>query len=125
MRAPRILQVCSVYFTYQKFLYNLCNELSRNGFDVHLACSPPEHHVIHDFTFHPISISRSFSPLNIIRAFIQFYRLFNEEKFDIIHVHTPLASLVARFASIFCPTTIVVYTAHGFYFHENMPSSCL
>ncbi|MDR1377174.1 MAG: glycosyltransferase [Synergistaceae bacterium] len=44
-------------------------------------------------------------------------------KYDIVHVHTPVASFVTRFAlrklrkTPNCPA--IIYTAHGFHFHQN------
>jgi hypothetical protein len=36
-------------------------------------------------------------------------------------VHTPVAGLIARVAARIVRIPIVVYTAHGFYFHDQMP----
>ncbi|MDR1741352.1 MAG: glycosyltransferase [Synergistaceae bacterium] len=47
------------------------------------------------------------------------------EKYDIVHVHTPVASFITRFAlrrafrKRESHRPKVVYTAHGFHFHEN------
>jgi len=41
-------------------------------------------------------------------------------RYDIIHVHTPVAAFVTRFALRRVRTRpAVIYTAHGFHFHEN------
>ena len=37
-----------------------------------------------------------------------------------MHVHTPVASLIGRLAASFTNVPLVVYTAHGFYFHDGM-----
>jgi glycosyltransferase involved in cell wall biosynthesis len=46
--------------------------------------------------------------------------LFRREKFDVLHVHTPAAALVGRIAGRLARVPMIVYTAHGFYFHEQM-----
>jgi lipopolysaccharide/colanic/teichoic acid biosynthesis glycosyltransferase/glycosyltransferase involved in cell wall biosynthesis len=43
-----------------------------------------------------------------------------EERFDIVHVHTPVAAVLGRVAAWAAGVPIVLYTAHGFYFHEHM-----
>jgi len=48
------------------------------------------------------------------------WRCFREQKFDVVHVHTPVAALVGRVAAWLARVPLVVYTAHGFYFHDNM-----
>lgn len=45
-----------------------------------------------------------------------------QERFDIVHVHTPVASMVTRFALRNLRhggRPVVVYTAHGFHFHPQ------
>jgi lipopolysaccharide/colanic/teichoic acid biosynthesis glycosyltransferase/glycosyltransferase involved in cell wall biosynthesis len=44
-----------------------------------------------------------------------------KEQFDIVHVHTPVAAALGRVAAWAARVPIVIYTAHGFYFHERMP----
>ena len=55
------------------------------------------------------------------RYHINLYNLFRIEKFDVVHVHTPVASLVGRLAAWLAGIPMIVYTAHGFYFHDEMP----
>ena len=35
-------------------------------------------------------------------------------------MHTPIASIIGRVASKLAGVRLIIYTAHGFYFHENM-----
>src|SRR5699024_7404119 len=42
------------------------------------------------------------------------------EKPDIVHVHTPVAAVLGRIAAKMARVPAIIYTAHGFYFHENM-----
>src|SRR5699024_5015962 len=45
---------------------------------------------------------------------------FRTEKPDIVHVHTPVAAVLGRIAAKMARVAAIIYTAHGFYFHENM-----
>jgi glycosyltransferase involved in cell wall biosynthesis len=52
---------------------------------------------------------------------IALIRLFRRERFDVLHVHTPVAALIGRIAGRIAGIPLIVYTAHGFYFHDQMP----
>ena len=43
------------------------------------------------------------------------------EAYDAVHVHTPIASVLGRVAARLAGTSRIIYTAHGFYFHDRMP----
>jgi len=65
------------------------------------------------------------SPFNIsnIKAYKMLKKIFSEEKFDIIHCHTPVASILTRLAArkVRGNGTKVIYTAHGFHFFKGAP----
>ncbi len=59
-----------------------------------------------------------------IWCFSFFGKVDEEEKFDIIHCHTPMGSVVTRLASKHARKaygTRVIYTAHGFHFYKGAP----
>jgi glycosyltransferase involved in cell wall biosynthesis len=65
-------------------------------------------------------IARSFNLAAHFRAYRALVALFRRERFDLVHVHTPVASLIGRLAAWRAGVPRIVYTAHGFYFHEHM-----
>lgn len=44
-----------------------------------------------------------------------------EEKYDLVHTHTPVASAITRLVCKNIKGTKVFYTAHGFHFHKGAP----
>jgi glycosyltransferase involved in cell wall biosynthesis len=48
-------------------------------------------------------------------------RLIVENKYDIVHTHTPVASACVRIACRKMKNVYVVYTAHGFHFYNGAP----
>lgn len=121
----KIAQLCAVDFTLYHFLLPLMESLRANGHEVVGICSDGDLVAkIRDrgFRVETIALPRSLSPRRNLSAFAQLRALFRRERFDILHVHTPVAAAVGRFAAATTGVPKVVYTAHGFYFHEFMPN---
>lgn len=122
-QSHRLLQVCAVDFTARRFLLPLMRAQRAAGFDVHLACAPgPDCAPIEEegFPVHPIAFERSTSLPAQWRAWRQLAGLLRTTPCQIVHTHTPVASLVARPVARRASVPVVVYTAHGFYFHDRM-----
>jgi glycosyltransferase involved in cell wall biosynthesis len=121
-----ICQVCAVGFTYRKFIEPLCLALIQQGYNVHVAYGGASQAdagpalAPGSLQFHDVPIARSSSPMALVRAVIGLVRLFGRERFTVVHVHTPVAGIAARLAAALTRTPVVIYTAHGFYFHEGM-----
>lgn len=119
----KICQLCAVDFTVDKFLLPLIKKLEQNNFDVTIICSNGKISEIlsqNGYKFINTPIHRSLNIINGFRTIISLYKIFKKEKFDLIHVHTPVASFLARIAAKLYGKSIVIYTAHGFYFHDEM-----
>jgi glycosyltransferase involved in cell wall biosynthesis len=119
----RICQLCAVDFTVEKFLTPLIDEMTNEGWDVVTVCS--DGNLVKNlrdkgYYIHTIPISRSINLFKAVRTIILLCIFFRKNKFDIIHVHTPIASFLARIAAKITCKSYIIYTAHGFYFHENM-----
>lgn len=56
-----------------------------------------------------------------INSMIQMRKIIREEKFDLVHCHTPIAGVICRMAcrKMRKNGTKVIYTTHGFYFHKR------
>lgn len=121
----RVCQLCAVDFTLKHFLLPLIDGMQSHGWEVTAVCSDgPEIPGLRarGYDVDTIPISRS---LDVFRHALSVLRLaayFRQQRFDVLHVHTPVAALVARVAAFLARVPVVVYTAHGFYFHDEMPS---
>ena len=120
----KICQLCTVGFTLYHFLLPLMIETRRAGHDVIGVCADgPSLDLVRGagFRIETASLTRSFNILRAMRSFLELYKLLRHERFDMVHVHTPAAAFVGRIAAWFAGVPRIVYTAHGFYFHEHMP----
>ena len=122
--APKkICQLCNLDFTLYHFLMPLLRGMRDAGHEVVGVCSEgPFADKARDegFRVEAITIHRSFNVLRHLRAASELTRMFRREKFDIVHVHNPVAALVGRLAAWRAGVPLIAYTAHGFYFHDGM-----
>lgn len=58
-------------------------------------------------------------PRNLIRLPADIRELVQLNRYHVVHVHTPVAGFVVRFALRRQKEPRVVYTAHGFHFHRS------
>ena len=119
----KICQLCAVDFTLHHFLLPLMRGLRAQGHEVVGVCAdgPLLEGAREDgFRIETVPIARSYNLLRHIGSYRRLKALFAAERFDIVHVHTPVASLIGRLAAWRARVPRIVYTAHGFYFHERM-----
>lgn len=124
----KILYVATVRSHIGQFHMPVIRALKEQGHTVHAAFKdnsaekPGLDLSILDKTFE-VPFERSPYSRKNIRAYHVLKRIINREKYDIIHCHTPMGSVVTRLAAKDARKngTSVFYTAHGFHFYKGAP----
>ncbi len=125
---PSLLLVTTVDTTLRAFLTPVAQHFRSRGWRVdgmaNGASTSPECMAAFDRTWevawsrNPLALLHNGSAVEQIRCAVR------AEKYDLVHVHTPVAAFVARYSlqalrrSGACR---VIYTAHGFHFHRGGP----
>ena len=120
----KVCQLCAVDFTLKNFLLPLIDGMRAAGWDVTAVCSDgPFVPALRarGYRIETVAIARSMNPVSALRSLLALVVVLRRERFDILHVHTPVAALIGRIAARIVGVPLVVYTAHGFYFHDEMP----
>lgn len=124
--SPSALFVTTVPITLEQFLAPFALHFRAQGWLVDAlangAATDPHIAEAFDQRF-DIEWSRNpFSPKNLTGTAATVRRLVSEGAYDIVHVHTPIAAFVTRFALRSLPAMtrpVVIYTAHGFHFYRG------
>ncbi|MBM3561516.1 MAG: glycosyltransferase family 4 protein, partial [Alphaproteobacteria bacterium] len=122
----KICQLCTVDFTLYHFLLPLMRGMREAGHEVVGVCAdgPLLADVRRDgFRVETAPLVRGLDPLANARALAALVRLLSREHFDLVHVHTPVAAALGRLAARLAGAPRIVYTAHGFFFHERMAAT--
>ena len=116
--ATVIIHIKSFHLPYIKWL-------KEQGYEVHVAakndfinelCVIPNCDKYYDIQFARFPFSKT-----NIKAYKQLKKLIQENNFEIIHCHTPVAGVLTRLAARNNKNTTVIYTAHGFHFFKGAP----
>ncbi len=120
----KILYVTTISNTMGFFTSHI-NMLLDKGHTVDMACNlvkPINSQLIErGCKIYQMDFSRT--PLNRTnyKAYKDLKKLILEEKYDLVHTHTPVASAITRLVCKNIKGTKVFYTAHGFHFHKGAP----
>lgn len=120
----KIAFIATVYRHLEAFHLPFINLFQNKGYEVHAYAA---------FDFgksklekngvicHDVCFSRNpFSPRNST-ALYKLYSSLKKEQYLLIHVHTPVASVIGRIAAKLAGIKHVIYTAHGFHFYSGAP----
>ncbi|MGJ7045214.1 glycosyltransferase family 4 protein [Thermoanaerobacterium thermosulfurigenes] len=66
-----------------------------------------------------IDFERSPYSFSNLKALNQLIKIMRENKYSLIHVHTPVGAFLGRLAAKITGTKPVIYTAHGFHFYKG------
>ena len=124
----KALIVSSVYGFLSKFERQNVELLEGMDIEVHYASNSKN--IIYEdkddileelgIEFHDIPITQSLADIRAnIKAIIALRRVIKTEEINIIHCHTPIGGMVARFACVGLKDVYVIYTAHGFHFYSG------
>ena len=121
----KILYITTVSSTINSFLIPHIKMHIKKGFKVDCACyinrDIDKELLDNNTKIYNIPFSRNpLSPKNL-KAFYKLINIQRENKYDIIHVHTPVASIYGRLLKLIYPNIKTIYTAHGFHFYDGAP----
>lgn len=112
-----------------RFFQDFIDGLLQDGHQVDIACNDadyplPAFYLERDCRFFKLSCSRSPVKIANLQAIRQIKKIVSENRYDIIHCHTPIAAACTRIACIGARKkgTKVFYTAHGFHFYTGAPA---
>lgn len=126
---PRILYVATVVKTHiMEFHIPYLKMLKEMGWETAVAArndydNPADCIIPFCDTYYDVPFERNPFKLGNIIAYNQLKRIIDEGNYDIIHCHTPVGAMLARFAAQKARRrgSKVIYTAHGFHFYKGAP----
>ena len=121
----KILYVTTVSGTINSFLVPHIEMLLDLGHQVDIACriSRPINKILLDRGCRVFDMEFQRSPFKKknFKAYRTLKKLVLNQKYDLVHTHTPVASAITRLACKNIKETKVFYTAHGFHFYKGAP----
>ena len=119
----KVLYVTTLSRTINAFLVPHIEMLIDNGYLVDCAtCIDKEINIdLLNKGVRVYNIPFSRSPLSFgnIKAFKELIKIQKKNNYDIIHVHTPIASIYGRLLKVRFPKLKTIYTAHGYHFFKG------
>jgi len=118
----KVLFVATVMIHFKSFHLPYMRWFQKQGWKVHVAANKDIELPYCDKKY-VIPIERSPYKLNNIVAYTQLKEILHQNKYDMIHCHTPMGGVLARLAARDTKKsgTKVFYTAHGFHFFKGAP----
>ncbi|MDJ0897397.1 MAG: glycosyltransferase [Xenococcus sp. MO_188.B8] len=123
---PKLLTIATVPETLTGFLMPFTNYFRAQGWRVdgiaQKISADPQSVAVFDHVWDVEWSRNPLDPKNLIIAVPRIQELVARENYDIVHVHTPVAAFVTRYALRNWPKTKktqIIYTAHGFHFHQQ------
>ncbi len=119
----RILYITTLSRTVNAFLLSHIEELIKNGYVVDIACKvdkPIDISLINlGVKVYDVSFTRNPLDIKNIKAFRELIKIHDNNRYDIVHVHTPIASIYGRLLKLKDKNIKTIYTAHGYHFLQG------
>lgn len=121
----KVLYITTISRTINAFLIPHIEKLIDEGYEVDCACNIDkeidERLIQKGVKVYDIPFSRN--PLNPknLKAYSILSKIVKENKYDIVHVHTPVASVYGRLLKLKFKNIKTIYTVHGFHFFKGAP----
>ncbi|MDB2103272.1 MULTISPECIES: glycosyltransferase family 4 protein [Clostridium] len=109
--------------THMYFHIKYLMHLRDKGYEVHIACNinkDIDEFISEGIKVHNIDFARRTISKDHLLAYKQLKQLQNDEKFDLVHFHTPIAAFIGR-AALRKFDVKTIYTAHGLHFFKGSP----
>lgn len=121
----KILYVTTVSRTINAFLIPHIEMLIKKGYTVDCACAidkPLDRELlVKGVNVYEIPFCRNPLSVGNIKAFLKLKEIQRINGYDIIHVHTPVASIYGRLLKLRFHNIKTIYTAHGYHFYKGAP----
>lgn len=116
----KVLFTASIAKHFIRFHQPYMEWFKDQGYEVHAACNGEEEIPFCDKKWEVPFIRNPYSAGHL-NAYRELKKIIGRENYDIIHCHTPMASIITRIASNGARKngTSVLYTAHGFHFYKG------
>lgn len=127
MSKKKVLFVATMHSHIIHFHLPYLDYWNSRGYEVHVAANldtKTYQSTMDQYSYvvwHDIDFARNPFDKQTIMSYQQLKKIMVNHKFELMHTHTPIASIVSRYAANKCKIPKVVYTAHGFHFHETAP----
>jgi glycosyltransferase involved in cell wall biosynthesis len=114
----------------QRYVFDLASNLPNNLFDVHVAAgqsadgSATLFERLAEANIPATHLRHLIRPINFffdLLAIRQIYQLCKTLKPDVVHLNSAKVGIVGSIGARLAKTKKIVYTVHGFAFHENLP----
>lgn len=123
MNHVKVAHITTIDMSLRYLLLNQLRSIQQAGYEVVGISSPgPDVAQIEAAGIRHVAtpITRNFTPLADLVSLWRLYDVLRQERFMIVHTHTPKAGLLGQIAARLARTPVVVNTLHGFYFHTHM-----
>lgn len=121
----KILYITTISDTINAFLVPHIKLFIEQGYKVDCAANLVEEFtkelVNEDVKLFNIPFTRNPLDINNIKALKKLVQIQEENNYDIVHVHTPVASVYGRLLKVKFPKLKIIYTVHGFHFYKGAP----